>query len=190
MKKHDLDLAHLVSDSHQTSLFVLWKQTKSHADKMFPATPHINNIPWLLRCNKHASPKRDVFMSKDKQACLQLGDSTFLRCSHLFIYLLYLFSDAVLSHRSLWAQRYGACVRSVSCFILVYIRSCIHIKRDLQQWSPATAGCSAQPPSAIHCFNHMQKYARAHPRVHTVRSVGEERQADISQADMSSQLGG
>lgn len=56
--------------------------------------------------------------------------------------------------------------------------------------APATAGCSALLPSAVHCFNHMQKYACAHPRVHTVCSVGDERQADISQADMSSQLGG
>lgn len=55
---------------------------------------------------------------------------------------------------------------------------------------PATAGCLALLLLAIDCFNYVQRYACAHPWAHTVCSVGEQRQADISQADMSSQLGG
>lgn len=54
----------------------------------------------------------------------------------------------------------------------------------------ATAGCLVLFPLPIACFNYMQRYACAHPCAHTVCLAGEQSQADISQADMSSQLGG
>lgn len=54
----------------------------------------------------------------------------------------------------------------------------------------AAAGCLALFPQAVAWFNYMQRYARAHPWAYTVCSAGERSQADISQADMSSQLGG
>ncbi len=54
----------------------------------------------------------------------------------------------------------------------------------------ATAGCLGLFPLAVACFNYMQRYACANPWARTVCSVGDQSQADISQADMSSQLGG
>lgn len=49
-----------------------------------------------------------------------------------------------------------------------------------------TAGCLDLLLLAVALINYMQRY----PWAHTVFSVGEHSQADISQADMSSHLGG
>lgn len=135
-------------------LVCLVETNKNHADKMFPVTLHIINVPWLLRC-KSMLPKSVMFSwaKTNRPVCCSVTQrfSDALIClGLLFIYFFNLYrytllsDDMLFSHVSHYECRDMLPVWGLRPVTLVYIHSYIHIKRDLLQRTPVWL----QPPLA------------------------------------------